>query len=236
MSKEDKLTAEILNQIFEVRGSYYTLKYPGGALLSCRNSLEIFTKNLTEQPIVGTMPDAVFVLMNPGSSRPWDEEYVPPNYASNEITQKDGVPCVWTKALPDITQYQLMKVMTHMGWDYVRVSNLSDIRCPKSHKFRDLVKTLKGTDPDRLHSIFSEKRKVELDQILKIKPGAPIVLAWGKDDWLVEMAELGFRSLPPDNLRGVRGGKSEFLFSHASPSQQSHKDVWVREILRNLRK
>jgi hypothetical protein len=77
---------------------------------------------------------------------------------------------------------------------------------------------------------------VELDQILMFKPGAPIVLAWGKDDWLTEMAELGFRSLPPDNIRGVRSGKSEFLFSHANPSQQSHKDVWVREILRDLRK
>ena len=64
---------------------------------------------------------------------------------------------VWVQTQPDNAQYQVMSVMEHIGWNYVRVINLSDIRCPKSHEFRDLLSTLKGPDPDCLHSTFSEK-------------------------------------------------------------------------------
>ena len=43
-------------------------------------------------------------------------------------------------AKPDVTQYQVMRIMAEMGWDHVRIVNLSDIREPKSIKFFKRVK------------------------------------------------------------------------------------------------
>lgn len=218
-----KLTADFLKKAYDVRGSFYTLKHEGGAPLNCRNGLEIFAKNSTNQPILETLPDALVVMMNPGSSRPWEKDYEPPVYTANQIVTKEGVPSVWTKAQPDITQYQIMRVMYYMGWHYVRVSNLSDFRCPKSLEFMAMLQTLKGPKADHLHSIFSRSRKAELGRVLHIKKGAPNILAWGADAWLTELATFGIRSLPTDRLRGVQSGGSGVLYSHASPTSKNIK-------------
>jgi hypothetical protein len=230
-----KLNANVLNKQYEVRGSYYILKYPGGAILGCRNALEISTKNTTQKALEVTPPDAIFVMMNPGCSRPWDKEYEPPVYTMEQITERVEVPRIWTKAKPDITQYQVMKVMTYMGWNRIRVGNLSDIRCPKSLEFRDIVRTLTGPDPDGLHSIFSQKRKTELDWMLQRKERAPIVMAWGSEKWLSVLATTALGALPSNDRIGVASDKSGLLFSHASPSLQKDKDIWVRGILKVLR-
>lgn len=232
---EAKLTADMLKKIYDVRGSFYNLDHPSCAPLNCRNGLDIFTKNSYNQPLLETLPDALFVMMNPGSSRPWERDYEPPVYKVRQIVDKGEVPYVWTKAQPDITQYQIMRVMKHMGWSYVRVSNLSDIRCPKSLVFRDTLKARSGADPGQLHCIFSENRRQELEKVLQLRTGATIVVAWGEDKWLTELATKGIRSLPGEKLRGVQSGVSEVLYSHASPTLQRHKDRWLKGVLEAIR-
>ena len=61
-------------------------------------------------------PDLMVVMMNPGSSEP---------YQINQINKE----CI-TK--PDNTQYQIFKIMEEFDFRYARILNLSDFRNPKS--------------------------------------------------------------------------------------------------------
>jgi len=227
------ILAKTLKRTYGVIGSFYTLQFQDGTLLNCRNVLEIY-KGQIFCPYQNKLPDALFVMMNPGSSRPWDKEYISPIYTDALISDKAEITCTWTKAYPDITQYQVMRVMAHKGWNHVRVINLSDIRSPKSSEFKSTLKTLNEYKPKHLHSIFSPARKRELEKMLRIKQCAPIVLAWGTDEFLSELAVLGLQALPMKNRKGVRSGFSGLLFFHASPTLQEHKERWLKGILKAL--
>jgi len=73
------------------------------------------------------LPDAIFIMMNPGSSRPLEEV---DNVVSEDNINKLEISLVPTK--PDTTQYQVMRVMHYCNWNHVRVLNISDMRDPKS--------------------------------------------------------------------------------------------------------
>jgi len=100
------------------------------------------------------------VMMNPGGSRP--------------ASGKSDYCGVW-KAVPDKTQDQIKKVMDEANFNYARVLNLSDKREPKSSEFYKFIDGEEGKSVD--HSIFSNKRKVELAKLFNSK--APVILAWG---------------------------------------------------------
>lgn len=96
-------------------------------------------------------------MMNPGLS-------VPIKSVNYTIVKKDinqlKVSLVPTK--PDVTQYQLMRVMHYCKWAHVRVLNISDIRDPKSGKFTDRFIDIEKRTKFIEHSIFSDLRCSEL--------------------------------------------------------------------------
>src|SRR6202042_3301860 len=102
-------------------------------------------------------PDAVFIMMNPGSSRPLNEV---DNRIHAKAIHELSISLVPTK--PDTTQYQVMRVMHHCEWRHVRVLNLSDLRCTKSVKFFKQFKQLEAVASFDSHSVFSSRRKHEL--------------------------------------------------------------------------
>ena len=100
-------------------------------------------------------PDAVFIMMNPGSSRPLNEVN---NRIHAEAIHELPISLVPTK--PDTTQYQVMRVMHYCEWRHVRVLNLSDLRCPKSGEFFKQFKRPGRRSPrSTSHSVFSEPTK-----------------------------------------------------------------------------
>ena len=78
---------------FAVYGHFYERK-AGGALWQLRDRLEIFEHALPWERVRDGNADMVAVMMNPGASRPLAE------------ADADG----WCPALPDRTQYQLMRL------------------------------------------------------------------------------------------------------------------------------
>ena len=114
----------------------------------------------------------VFIMMNPGSSRPLAE-------VDNSIHAEaiHDLTITLVPAKPDTTQYQVMRVMHYFEWRHVRVLNLSDLRCPQSGLF---FKQFKGLEEEHLfdsHSVFSDRRTDEL--ALKLTSGISVIRAWG---------------------------------------------------------
>ena len=78
---------------FNVFGHFYDLRL-GGKVLKCRSTLDIVAADISDCSTM--LPDAVVIMMNPGSSRPLDRKYMPKPYTFNEIFtgrwKKESVP------------------------------------------------------------------------------------------------------------------------------------------------
>ena len=114
------VSADALRERFAVHGRFYEATLEGRSF-ALRSHLELFESHLGWREAVAAEADLVAVMMNPGASRPLAEP------------DADG----WAPAVPDRTQYQLMKLALHAqqrGWAlrHIRVLNLSDLRTPKS--------------------------------------------------------------------------------------------------------
>jgi hypothetical protein len=110
-----------------VLGHFYNIVV-GAQRVRCRSALEIVREEL--MPVrIDAAPDAIVVMMNPGSSQPTDSVPEEVELTRFLLTLK----LVATK--PDTTQYQIMRLMHYCGWDHVRVLNLSDLREASSASF-----------------------------------------------------------------------------------------------------
>lgn len=129
------LTARQLRERFTVVGHFYEL--PSGR--RCRSVLELLSHKQAAKRTDAQrgLPDAVVVMMNPGSSRPLGED----DWAGDA---PDRRPKRLVAARPDTTQYQIMRTMGYMGWEHVRVVNLSDLHESKSSAFVRDYPALKG--------------------------------------------------------------------------------------------
>lgn len=223
------ISADQLKKKYVVYGSFYNLKISSNEILPCRNRLEIMERSQVNNL---DLPDAVFIMMNPGSSAPLDSEVELPVYHVEDIKVSGEVKVKWVLAKPDITQYQVMRVMAAKGWGFVRVINLSDIREAKSKVFNEALERLKTKEPLRLHSIFSSHRSVELKNALELKCLSPIVAAWGTDDFLMELAAMCCNNSDVHNVKGIKSDKSRYLYSHASPPFQKYKERWLEGIIK----
>jgi predicted esterase len=172
-------------------------------------------------------PDAIFIMMNPGSSEPTepvDQRLKEHNVARMKVSL---VP-----AKSDPTQYQLMRVMHKMGWQSVRVLNLSDLINTRGTDFARQYIALELSTGFDAHSIFSERRKTELAQKLKRKRGAPIILAWGLNEALDPLIHQCLQSI--GHLKGVTGlltEGSKKKYRHPLPALQRQKRQWVRDMV-----
>ena len=204
-------TAAALLQRFSVYGRFYQ-KSLSGETRELRSHLEIFETNLAWSEIVDAEPDLVAVMMNPGASRP------------TEPLSADG----WARAVPDRTQYQLMKLALHaqsrgMPIHHVRVINLSDLRTPKSSELFTTLQTLK----DDRHSMFSSRRQVELDRALG-GPDVPLLRAWGLAAPLSNLAQL---CLSATSKRRVLGLTDDGLrYRHPLPQRADLQQAWLSQL------
>ena len=171
------IPASELKKSYQVSGHFYTVELENKELLDCRSVLEITEKESTPSDINALSnknPDAIFIMMNPGSSTPI-------KCVNNTIARKDinklKISLVPTK--PDVTQYQVMRVMHYCEWSHVRVLNLSDMRDPKSGKFIERFIDIEKRTKFIEHSIFSDLRYSELKSKLTKDSNTHIICAWG---------------------------------------------------------
>jgi len=183
------LTADELKKIFEVKARFYNIQYNEAYSKECRSILEIRRKDTKVK-----INDGVVIMMNPGSSKPAEPFYnikliQKESFDSDELMK---ISLVETKA--DNTQYKIMRVIEANKLNYVKVINLSDIRESKSKIFYDHLEKLEIVDTENIHSIFSEKRINELDDVFKRKRNLKIITAWGVSPNLDILIELAYKS------------------------------------------
>lgn len=220
------IPAADLKRHFCVLGHFYSLDLPAVEPQKCRSVLEITLNTAATSPVA----DAVFVMMNPGSSRPVEEK--------NNLVRSDQVAEMTAElvpTVPDTTQYQVMRLMHYRDWQHVRVINLSDLRDPASGSFARRYVKLEKESGTSLHSMFSPARVAQLKQSLVRKPGAPIVCAWGVSNDLNPLISRATKALASESgVTGLAKPSELDKYFHPLPSLQRQKEQWVIDMLERL--
>jgi hypothetical protein len=219
---------------FDVLGHFYSVDVARNNVLECRSVLEIVEKtHMPANPdrISRQKPNAIFIMMNPGSSRPLVEVR---NHVRADAIHQLLISLVPTK--PDTTQYQVMRLMHYCGWKHVRVLNLSDLRCSKSGLFFKQFQRLEEETSFDSHSIFSSRRKTELASKLTEYHCVPVVRAWGVSPALDPLIERCLSRIGKNNtIRGLLKDGTTDKYLHPLPSLQSQQQLWVNRIVRQCR-
>ncbi|MCR5703721.1 MAG: hypothetical protein K6G85_03785 [Eubacterium sp.] len=113
--------------------------------------------------------DAYIVMMNPGSCCPKDDSTIK-NLEKDKIGNKNNLNL--SDAIADNAQKIVMGLMKDLGYNHVRLLNLSDICSANSKEANKIAGELSD-----YQSVFSEKRRKELDELTKEE--APFILGWG---------------------------------------------------------
>ena len=221
------IPASELKKSYAVFGHFYLIILKSGETIDCRSVLEIVAKEdiLTDIDQLSVQPpDAVFIMMNPGSSKPLVE--VNNNVAEKNISQFE-VSLVPTK--PDITQYQVMRLMHYCSWNHVRVLNISDMRDPKSGNFKQRFRDIEDRTEFTAHSIFDDDRDNELNLKLIRKKSAPIVCAWGVSDELDPLIKRCLGKIGDQSITGLLKNSNKYY--HPLPTMQKAKEEWVAKMV-----
>lgn len=224
-----------LKKAYDVFGHFYSIVFDSGERVECRSVLELVHKKHTPADLTGfseKRPDAVCIMMNPGSSRPLCEvdNLVTPD------TIKDVARTSLVPTRPDITQYQLMRVMHYCGWDHVRILNLSDLRDPKSGNFVDRYTRLEMQKDGVIHSLFSSARSAELALRLGPDHGLPVICAWGVSPDLEPLIGRCMARIGGYNRQGLLKEGTADKYFHPLPTLQRAKEAWVMNMVADLRR
>lgn len=224
------IPAAELKQTYGVFGHFYSVELASKEVVECRSVLEIASHDHTpidHSELSALRPDAVFIMMNPGSSKPLVEVN---NRIRAKAIHKLTVSLVSTK--PDTTQYQVMRLMHFRGWRHVRVLNLSDLRSPKSAEFIKTFQRLEKQDEFEAHSVFSDARADELSLKLPRSRKVPLVLAWGISDKLSPLIERCMLRLPKKReVVGLLEPGSSNKYRHPLPSLHERQRIWLEKII-----
>lgn len=218
--------AKELKQEFDVSGHFYNLKL-SGSVFKCRNILEIRKKNFKS---TNTIPEIIVIMMNPGSSKPLDNKYIPKTYIgkiSSENFSKEVIP-----TRPDNAQYQIMRLMKYNNWSFVRVLNLSDLRNGNSGRFQTEFKKAEMLKKNNSLCITHIDRKKEFKSLIRSKENK-IIAAWGSLNELKKSAESILNLKTSYDIIGLRIENSP-NFKYASPYLKTQKENWLKEIQKQL--
>ncbi|HEX3657705.1 MAG TPA: DUF1643 domain-containing protein [Pirellulales bacterium] len=222
------IPAEKLKCKFGVFGHFYSVQIAPKKTVLCRSVLEIVETDCVPRKaaaLSNQKPDAIFIMMNPGSSRPLAEV---DNRIHSEAIHELPILLVPTK--PDTTQYQVMRIMHYCEWRHVRVLNLSDLRCANSGVFLKQFRELEEDHSFDTHTVFSDRRADELAS--KLIGGIPVIRAWGVRP---QLDPLIFRCMSKlTSAKVVRGLLKEGTtnkFLHPLPKPQSKQEEWVNRMV-----
>jgi hypothetical protein len=227
------IPAQQLKDKYSVFGHFYSVRVAPTKVVDCRSVLEIVENPPALEKtsaLSSRKPDAVFIMMNPGSSRPLT--YVS-NYIHAEAIHELLISLVPTK--PDTTQYQVMRVMHYCEWHHVRVLNLSDLRCSLSGTFFKQFKQLEEEVPFDSHSVFSSRRTHELALKLTKHKTIPVIRAWGVSPKLDPLIDRCLSKIDNNKTIGLLKEGTTNKYLHPLPSLQRQKLLWVNRMVEQCR-
>lgn len=224
-------------------GHFYRLTI-GGVEYRCRSTLEI-VRSRNQAPVesaaqssgeflLNQQPDAVFVMLNPGSSHPRNGQE-----SSNCISPcqiDDDAKSNLVLACPDPTQKAIEIVMSRKQFDHVRVLNLFDIRDPESKSLVRRIRISLGLEeknripyPPNIqsYSIFSEERRCELRSRLNAGVRQMVIAAWTKKPSLDPFFRQFYQILEGEELR-IHGLAARGFYH---PSRM--KNIWANYVVDN---
>ena len=167
-------------------------------------------------------------MLNPGSSRPLDNEYLETEILTTKIDQLNNVSLI--NAKPDTTQYQIMRVMNELQFSYADIINLYDIREPKSGLLFDNAK--KGKLQTEA-SIFSDTRQSELSNYFKAD--TTVILAWGNAKPITEIEKNAIDKVSKLTKRVFTVRGNDNIICHPSPQNHNFKLKWLDNIYGQLK-
>ena len=237
------IMADDLKKEYTVFGSFYDVKDPVTVVSDhtesqtrrFRNLLEIYhksvepAKNKTYETYKAE-PELIVVMMNPGSSRPWDKKYaIPLLHAGMNYNEEEILKVKMVRAQPDLAQYQIMRFMKKANIQYARVINLSDLRDGNSDSAADNLNEIRRVPVvGCLHSIVNREEEFSL----AIGTAAPILSGWGfSQKAFVPFIHKAMSMLPPQRIFGVKkenGWPCDFYYP--SPSVLEKKLEWLKNI------
>jgi len=212
-----------LTQKYNVFGRFYNIeltKNEDEGIIKCRNDLQISDKSYANEFGTEGKPQLLMIMMNPGTSEPADPNYIIPSYKSKDaptLIRKTEM----VETVPDETQYQIMRIMSNMGYKHARVINISDLRNPISNNFASELKKIHNLDT--VHSIFSEKREKELTEVFSnLNKDSIIFKAWGISivnncTSFEELVKKCLLALPTSQKQLGLMGESNHHFRHPLP-------------------
>lgn len=163
------LLAADLKGIFHTEGAFYHTELNGESY-ACRGLAKISRRGVETD-----VADALFVMVNPGSCKPTDEDYLFPKYNKN----LSEIPFV--QANSDATQYQIMRLMERRGWNMIYIIKLSDLKAGNIEEFKAHLSLFEAQGNDS-HSIFSGGRISEIVMLLAEK--TRIIAGWGTQTFM----------------------------------------------------
>ena len=213
----------------------------------CRSTLEIIrpcsqtlVRAVARSPrvLLDHQPDAVFIMLNPGNSRPCDGQ-VPRNRISpcriNDHARHHLVP-----TCPDDTQDKIEIVMTRKQFNHVRVLNLFDIRERESTELVGRIRNSLGlrerqhtpNPPNILsYSIFSRERRRELIGRLNARNRSMVVAAWTTNKALKSFFIQCYRILNGDLHLRIHGLSNQDVHHYRGFYHPLMKKDWAIDIV-----
>ncbi|MTK13891.1 MAG: hypothetical protein F8N39_18060 [Clostridiaceae bacterium] len=221
------IRADELKIKYEVYANFYKMKQLDGEIHICRNVADIYEVGyIRKNP--NSLPKAIIIMMNPGKCEPKSsKQFIPVLSAKDLEDMSKKSPAILCK--PDNAQYQIMRIMYAKGWNHVRIVNLSDIKCSNGDEFKKILKLLLNLDKDHIHSIFSDRRMKERESLCTLDKEAPIILGWGTDKILLNLAMKCVSCIPLKNAKGILHSKN--LYYYPSPPPKVMKEEWLDKIL-----
>ena len=207
--------AKELKSDYSVFGSFYYRIIEDKGEYICRNVCDIRRK---DSFLDNNVLDAYFIMMNPGSCHPKNEEYIIDK--SRKCDSLEMIECN-----PDPAQYQIMKLMDNKGWKYVRILNLSDITSGDSIKFRELLRRISSDN----HSLFSDSRKEELEELMR--ENTRIVAAWTRSKEIRKLAILCKDKLKDRAIYGIPFDKDKIYYKYIKPQLQTQREQILKDLL-----
>ncbi len=227
------LYAAELKKRFTCYGHFYELVLMDGERAKCRSVLEIVDTSIPQEnpsDLSEMTPDAVVIMMNPGSSHPKDIFHIDEEIEYPRAGASMRKELVLTQ--PDNTQYQVMRIAVRRDWKHIRVLNLSDLRDPKSGSFLQKVENLAGIIGGHVHSMFCPERTDERVHALRRRNRSPIMLGWGQDVGLVPLADQCMKCLEREPVCTVSSDVHPLLNAHPSPMLQAKKILWLESMVK----
>ncbi len=225
----EDISENVLKNTYDVKANFYQIKL-ANKLFKCRNVLEITSKNYKlseENYFEKNIPDAIFIMMNPGKSHPLTDK------EEALYTDLKDMKIYLIETEPDTTQYQIMRLMQYFEWQHIRVINLSDIRNKESSLFQKEYKEAEGKFKFNNHSIFDPTRINELNTVLRLNPKTHLICAWGVSDNLVPLILKCIQSIKKyeHKLLGLKKTNTKYKYYHPLPHIISHRKKWLDDMI-----